>query len=111
MGRGSLSLETSLTAGDREQPALRGPSSGAWKGRARRGRTQHLPSLSLAFLQKLCGMDVLAGDTGDPPHIYAEEGECERAESLSSLAFSEPDPWASKAAPLEEIYSKSGVPS
>ncbi|XP_045651394.1 cadherin-like protein 26 [Ursus americanus] len=64
-----------------------------------------------ALNQKLCGMDVLAGDTGDPPHIYAEEGECERAESLSSLAFSEPDPWASKAAPLEEIYSKSGVPS
>lgn len=58
---------------------------------------------------KRCGMDVLTGDTGDPPHVYVEEGECERAESLSSLTFSEPDLWASKAAPLEEIYSKSSV--
>ncbi|XP_040315742.1 cadherin-like protein 26 [Herpailurus yagouaroundi] len=41
--------------------------------------------------QKLCGLDALAGDTGHRPHIYAEEGECEGAESLSSLACSEPD--------------------
>ncbi|GAB5569044.1 cadherin-like protein 26 [Prionailurus iriomotensis] len=41
--------------------------------------------------QKLCGVDALAGDTGHRPHIYAEEGECEGAESLSSLACSEPD--------------------
>ncbi|XP_047601664.1 cadherin-like protein 26 isoform X3 [Lutra lutra] len=63
--------------------------------------------------QKLRGLDALAGDTGEPPHIYAEEGECEGAESLSSLAFSEPDqdPWASQAAAREEMHSKSGGPS
>lgn len=72
-----------------------------------------LPPLSLAFLQKLRGLDALAGDTGDPPPIYAEEGECEGAESLSALAFSEPDrdPWASQAAARKETHSKSGSPS
>uniref|UniRef100_A0A8C8XG20 Cadherin-like protein 26 n=1 Tax=Panthera leo TaxID=9689 RepID=A0A8C8XG20_PANLE len=59
--------------------------------------------------QKLCGVDALAGDTGHRPHIYAEEGECEGAESLSSLACSEPR--ASKAAPLEEMYAESGGPA
>ncbi|XP_058419389.1 cadherin-like protein 26 [Diceros bicornis minor] len=68
--------------------------------------------------QKLCGVDVLEDDTGYPPLIYAEEGECEIAETLSSLTFSEQelpsdllDSLGSKAAPLQEIYSKSGVPS
>nr|XP_025870855.1 cadherin-like protein 26 [Vulpes vulpes] len=55
---------------------------------------------------KLCGVDALAGDRGDPPHIYAEEGEGEGAESLSSLGGSEPDPWASETALLEEIHPK-----
>ena len=63
------------------------------------------------LLQKLCGVDALAGDRGDPPRIYAEEGEGEGAESLSSLGGSEPDPWASETALLEEIHPKSGVPS
>lgn len=72
-----------------------------------------LPPLSLAFLQKLRGLDALAGDTGDAPHIYEEQGECEGAESLSSLAFSEPDwdPWASQAAARKETHSESGGPS
>ncbi|CAK7319974.1 Cadherin-like protein 26 [Vulpes lagopus] len=61
--------------------------------------------------QKLCGVDALAGDRGDPPHVYAEEGKGEGAESLSSLGGSEPDPWASETALLEEIHPKSGVPS
>lgn len=81
-------------------------------------RTWHLPLLSLPFLQKLCGVDVLDDDTGYLPKVYTEEGPCERAETLSSLAFSEQDLpsdlldyLGSKAVPLEEIYSESGVPS
>ncbi|XP_008524819.1 cadherin-like protein 26 isoform X1 [Equus przewalskii] len=68
--------------------------------------------------QKLCGVDVLDDDTGYLPKVYTEEGPCERAETLSSLAFSEQDLppdlldyLGSKAVPLEEIYSESGVPS
>ncbi|XP_014704681.1 cadherin-like protein 26 isoform X2 [Equus asinus] len=68
--------------------------------------------------QKLCGVDVLDDDTGYLPKLYTEEGPCERAETLSSLTFSEQDLppdlldcLGSKAAPLEEIYSESGVPS
>ncbi|KAM5218708.1 cadherin-like protein 26 isoform 2-T2 [Hipposideros larvatus] len=66
--------------------------------------------------QKLCGVDMLEDDTDYLPHIYSEEGECERAETLSSLAFSEQDLspdlldcLGSKAIPLEEQYSESGV--
>ncbi|XP_053527239.1 cadherin-like protein 26 [Artibeus jamaicensis] len=39
--------------------------------------------------QRLLGLGVLAEGSGSVPHIYAEEGECERAETLSSLAVSE----------------------
>ncbi|KAB0404596.1 hypothetical protein E2I00_017043 [Balaenoptera physalus] len=65
--------------------------------------------------QQLGGADIPKGDPGYPPHVYAEEGKCERAETRSSLAFSEHDlspdlldSLGPKAAPLEEIYSESG---
>uniref|UniRef100_A0A8C0D6M3 Uncharacterized protein n=1 Tax=Balaenoptera musculus TaxID=9771 RepID=A0A8C0D6M3_BALMU len=65
--------------------------------------------------QQLGGADIPKGDPGYPPHVYAEEGKCERAETRSSLAFSERDlspdlldSLGPKAAPLEEIYSESG---
>ncbi|XP_070657449.1 cadherin-like protein 26 isoform X5 [Bos indicus] len=68
--------------------------------------------------QQLCGTRDPEGDPGYPPHVYAEEGECEQADSLSSLTFSEhdlpPDVLDSlgpKAAPLEEIYSQSAFRS
>ncbi|XP_042085847.1 cadherin-like protein 26 isoform X4 [Ovis aries] len=64
--------------------------------------------------QQLCGTHDPEGDLGYPPHVYAEEGECEQADSLSSLTFSEHDlppdlldSLGPKAAPLEEIYSES----
>lgn len=60
--------------------------------RALWGRTWPSPPLSLAFLQKLCGLHALAADPESLPHIYMEEGELEGAESLSSLAFSEHTP-------------------
>lgn len=66
--------------------------------------------------QKLCGLDVLEDDTDYLPHFYTEEGECERAETLSSLAFSEQDLpldlldcLGSKATSLIELCSGSGV--
>ncbi|XP_044783767.1 cadherin-like protein 26 isoform X4 [Bubalus bubalis] len=68
--------------------------------------------------QQLCGTRDPEGDPGYPPHVYAEEGEYEQADSLSSLTFSEhdlpPDVLDSlgpKAAPLEEIYSQSAFRS
>ncbi|XP_054429509.1 cadherin-like protein 26 [Pteronotus mesoamericanus] len=39
--------------------------------------------------QRLCGLGAPAEASGSLPHVYAEEGECERAETLSSLAVSE----------------------
>ncbi|XP_036915901.1 cadherin-like protein 26 isoform X2 [Sturnira hondurensis] len=39
--------------------------------------------------QRLRGLGVLAEESGSLPRIYTEEGECERAETLSSLAVSE----------------------
>ena len=90
------SVETSATVGTRPCPP--------W----------HLPSL-VAPRQQLGGADVPKGDPGYPPHVYAEEGKCERAETRSSLAFSEHDllpdlldSLGPKAAPLEAIYSESG---
>ncbi|XFF83803.1 hypothetical protein AB1E18_010022 [Capra hircus] len=68
--------------------------------------------------QQLCGIHDPEGDLGYPPHVYAEEGECEQADSLSSLTFSEHDlppdlldSLGPKAAPLEEIYSQSAFRS
>uniref|UniRef100_A0A8C6EF74 Cadherin-like protein 26 n=1 Tax=Moschus moschiferus TaxID=68415 RepID=A0A8C6EF74_MOSMO len=68
--------------------------------------------------QQLCGTHDPEGDPGHPPHVYAEEGECEQADSLSSLTFSEHDlppdlldSLGPKAAPLEEIYSESAFSS
>ncbi|EPY87506.1 hypothetical protein CB1_000243056 [Camelus ferus] len=65
---------------------------------------------------KLCGADVWEDDPGCRPRVYTEEGECEPAESLSSLAFSEHnllldllDSLGPKAAPLEEIYSETAI--
>lgn len=89
----SESVETSGPSGDKDSlpwgstpspPAEPGERDPPWKSLA-------LTFSSPAFLQKLCGVDPLAGDTGHRPHVYAEEGECERAESLSSLACSKPD--------------------
>ncbi|KAB0347642.1 hypothetical protein FD754_012499, partial [Muntiacus muntjak] len=67
---------------------------------------------------KLCGTHDPEGNPGYPPHIYAEEGECEQADSLSSLTCSEHDlppdlldSLGPKAAPLEEIYSESAFRS
>ncbi|XP_039092978.1 cadherin-like protein 26 [Hyaena hyaena] len=64
-----------------------------WQEAAVPGRCLEVRAGTMAetLSQKLCGVDPLAGDTGHRPHIYAEEGECERAESLSSLACSKPD--------------------
>ncbi|KAB0382262.1 hypothetical protein FD755_004179 [Muntiacus reevesi] len=66
----------------------------------------------------LCGTHDPEGNPGYPPHIYAEEGECEQADSLSSLTCSEHDlppdlldSLGPKAAPLEEIYSESAFRS
>ena len=80
------------------------------------GHGTHL--LSPVPLQQLCGTRDPEGDPGYPPHVYAEEGEYEQADSLSSLTFSEhdlpPDVLDSlgpKAAPLEEIYSQSAFRS
>uniref|UniRef100_A0A8C2NQS1 Cadherin domain-containing protein n=1 Tax=Capra hircus TaxID=9925 RepID=A0A8C2NQS1_CAPHI len=80
------------------------------------GHGTHL--LSLVPLQQLCGIHDPEGDLGYPPHVYAEEGECEQADSLSSLTFSEHDlppdlldSLGPKAAPLEEIYSQSAFRS
>lgn len=90
------SVETSATVGMRPCPP--------W----------HLPSL-VAPLQQLGGADIPKGDPGYPPHVYAEQGKCERVETRSSLAFSERDlssdlldSLGPKAAPPEEIYSESG---
>uniref|UniRef100_A0A8C9C6A9 Uncharacterized protein n=1 Tax=Phocoena sinus TaxID=42100 RepID=A0A8C9C6A9_PHOSS len=65
--------------------------------------------------QQLGGADIPKGDPGYPPHVYAEQGKCERVETRSSLAFSERDlssdlldSLGPKAAPPEEIYSESG---
>ncbi|KAM5304550.1 cadherin-like protein 26 isoform 2-T2 [Glossophaga mutica] len=40
--------------------------------------------------QRLRGLGTLVEESGSLPHIYREEGECERAETLSSLTVSEP---------------------
>lgn len=68
--------------------------------------------------QKLQGVDVLEGDTGDLPHVYREEGECEGAETLSSLTFLEQDLSSelldssdSKSTPPEAMCFTSRVPS
>ncbi|XP_072799636.1 cadherin-like protein 26 [Vicugna pacos] len=64
----------------------------------------------------LRGADVWEDDPGCRPRVYTEEGECEPAESLSSLDFSEHDlpldlldSLGPKAAPLEEIYSETAI--
>lgn len=69
-----------------------------------------------ASIRQLCGADVWEDDPGCRPRVYTEEGECEPAESLSSLAFSEHnllldllDSLGPKAAPLEEIYSETAI--
>ena len=74
--------------------------------------------LSMVLLRQLCGTQDPKGNPGYPPHIYAEEGECEQADSLSSLTSSEHDlppdlldSLGPKAAPLEEIYSESAFHS
>ncbi|XP_007470228.1 PREDICTED: uncharacterized protein LOC103081748 [Lipotes vexillifer] len=66
--------------------------------------------------QQLGGADIPKGDPDYPPHVYAEEGKCERVETRSSLTFSEHDlspdlldSLGPKPAPLEEIYSESGA--
>ncbi|XP_050008915.1 cadherin-like protein 26 isoform X2 [Alexandromys fortis] len=68
--------------------------------------------------QKLHAIDVLDGDTGYPPHVYREEGECEGAETLSSLTFLEQDlppelldDLSLKSTPSEAMCSASRVPS
>lgn len=47
------------------------------------------PPPSLALPQRLRGLGALAEGSGSLPRVYTEEGECERAETLSSLAVSE----------------------
>ncbi|XP_031229646.1 cadherin-like protein 26 isoform X2 [Mastomys coucha] len=68
--------------------------------------------------QKLQSIDVLEGDTGYLPHVYREEGECEGAETLSSLTFLEQDLSpkllgcsGSKSTPSEAMCCTSRVPS
>lgn len=75
-------------------------------------------SPSLPSPQKLHAIDVLDGDTGYPPHVYREEGECEGAETLSSLTFLEQDLppelldyLSLKSTPSEAMCSASRVPS
>ncbi|XP_070657450.1 cadherin-like protein 26 isoform X6 [Bos indicus] len=83
-----------------------------------RGPLEMRAGVMAKVLSQLCGTRDPEGDPGYPPHVYAEEGECEQADSLSSLTFSEhdlpPDVLDSlgpKAAPLEEIYSQSAFRS
>uniref|UniRef100_A0A8C6H8J3 Cadherin-like protein 26 n=1 Tax=Mus spicilegus TaxID=10103 RepID=A0A8C6H8J3_MUSSI len=71
-----------------------------------------------AWSQKLQSIDVLEGDTGYLPHVYREEGECEGAETLSSLTFLEQDLspkllgcLGSKSTPSEAMCFTSRVPS
>ena len=71
-----------------------------------------------AWSQKLQSIDVLEGDTGYLPHVYREEGECEGAETLSSLTFLEQDLSpkllgcsGSKSTPSEAMCFTSRVPS
>ncbi|XP_055452171.1 cadherin-like protein 26 [Psammomys obesus] len=68
--------------------------------------------------QKLQHVDVLEGDAGHLPHVYREEGECEEAETLSSLSFLEQDLspelldcLGSNSAPSEAVCSAPKVPS
>ncbi|XP_041497692.1 cadherin-like protein 26 isoform X2 [Microtus oregoni] len=68
--------------------------------------------------QKLHAIDVQDSDTGYPPHVYREEGECEGAETLSSLTFLEQDLppelldyLSLKSTPSEVMCSASRVPS
>nr|XP_034350620.1 cadherin-like protein 26 [Arvicanthis niloticus] len=68
--------------------------------------------------KKLQGVDVLEGDSGYLPHVYREEGECEGAETLSSLTFLEQDLSpellgcsGSKSIPSEAMCFTSRVPS
>lgn len=75
-------------------------------------------SPSLAFPQKLQSIDVLEGDTAYLPHVYREEGECEGAETLSSLTFLEQDLSpkllgcsGSKSTPPEAMCPTSRIPS
>ncbi|XP_006896991.1 PREDICTED: cadherin-like protein 26-like [Elephantulus edwardii] len=65
---------------------------------------------------KLRGPDKLEVLPWDLPHVYSEEGECERAETLSSLSVPEQDlppdlldGLGPKSALLEEIYSQSSL--
>ncbi|KAF6087551.1 cadherin 26 [Phyllostomus discolor] len=46
-------------------------------------------SRALSAPARLRGLGTLAEEPGSLPHVYTEEGECERAETLSSLAVSE----------------------
>ncbi|CAH6776682.1 Cdh26 [Phodopus roborovskii] len=69
------------------------------------------------WVQKLHAVDVLDGDTSYQPHVYREEGECEGAETLSSLTFLEqdlfpelPDCLSSMSVPSEAMCSASRVP-
>ncbi|XP_027707005.1 cadherin-like protein 26 isoform X2 [Vombatus ursinus] len=64
--------------------------------------------------QKLYDVNTLEGNITYQPHVSMDEGECEAAESLSSLTLTESDlpedfldDLGSKAIALEEIYSKS----
>lgn len=68
--------------------------------------------------QKLQCVDVLEGDAGHLPHVYREEGECEGAETLSSLSFLEQDLYPElldclglNSAPSEAVCSAPSVPS
>ncbi|CAO2577396.1 Cadherin-like protein 26 [Lemmus lemmus] len=67
--------------------------------------------------RKLHAIDVLDGDSSYPPHVYREEGECEGAETLSSLTLEQDlspellDYLSSKPTPSEALCSASRVPS
>ncbi|OWK03470.1 hypothetical protein Celaphus_00007776 [Cervus elaphus hippelaphus] len=83
-----------------------------------RGPLEMRAGVMMEVLSQLCGTHDPEGNPGYPPHIYAEEGECEQADSLSSLTCSEHDlppdlldSLGPKAAPLEEIYSESAFRS
>ncbi|XP_020760811.2 cadherin-like protein 26 [Odocoileus virginianus] len=83
-----------------------------------RGPLEMRAGVMMEVLSQLSGTHDPEGNPGYPPHIYAEEGECEQADSLSSLTCSEHDlppdlldSLGPKAAPLEEIYSESAFRS
>ncbi|XP_029773845.1 cadherin-like protein 26 [Suricata suricatta] len=57
----------------------------------RRGPDARPGTMEDALSQRLHGVDALGGDAGHRPRVYAEEGECEAAESLSSLGSWKPE--------------------